>query len=459
MVTVELPITVKKIGDRAFAQCKKLTTVTLPQDLATIGTEAFQGDIALEAITIPDNVTTINTGTFQDCQALKSAKLPEKLTVINAKAFQNCKALGDVELPTSVTTIGDQAYAQCSAMKKISIPVKTNSIGKNVFEGTPVTVHCHSGSQASTYAKQYNLETERIFTVEFYTDNTYKTLISSQEVLEETDAKLPEFTAEEGYEVTGWSADYKKIKQDLRLYPIQKKVYEVKFIDSYNGRQESVKVTDGSAPEAPAWTMDGYSLRWNPSLPDDVHSDQTVNAVWTSSTTGKEIKPDAIKPRDIGSTITSGKNNYQVTSADPYNPTVAFAGVEGDAASTKATSSKNKKSTVKYDSIAVKIPASISIDGVSYKVTTIAAKALSTNKNITSVEIGSNVKSIKEKAFYKCSRLSKVKLKTKKVIAMGSGSFKGVKATAKFYTFNSKLSKYKSMLKDAGVKKPIMKRL
>lgn len=460
LVTVELPITVKKIGDRAFAQCKKLTTVTLPQDLTTIGTEAFQGDIALETITIPDNVTTINTGTFQDCQTLKSAKLPEKLAVINAKAFQNCKALGDVELPISVTTIGDQAYAQCNAMKKISIPVKTNSIGKNVFEGTPVTVHCHSGSQASTYAKQYNLETERIFTVEFYTDNTYKTLLSSQEVLEEADAKLPEFTAEEGYEVTGWSADYTKIKQDLRLYPIQKKVYEVKFIDLYNGREESVKVTDGSAPEAPAWTMDGYSLRWNPSIPDDVHSNQTVNAVWTSSTTGKEIKPDAVKPRDLGATITSGKNNYQVTSADPYNPTVAFAGLEGEAASTKATSSsKDKKSKVKYDSITVKIPASISIDGVSYKVTTVAAKALSSNKNITSVEIGSNVKSIKEKAFYKCSRLSKVKLKTKKIIAMGSGAFKGVKTTAKFYTFNSKLSKYKSMLKDAGVKKPTMKRL
>lgn len=460
LVTVELPITVKKIGDRAFAQCKKLTTVTLPQDLTTIGVEAFQGDIALGTITIPDNVTTINTGTFQDCQALKSVKLPEKLAVISAKAFQNCKALGDVELPISVTTIGDQAYAQCDAMKKISIPVKTNSIGRNVFEGTSVTVHCHSGSQASNYAKQYNLETERIFTVEFYTDNTYKTLLSSQEVLEETDAKLPEFTPEEGYEVTGWSADYTKVKQDLRLYPIQKKVYEVKFIDSYNGKQESVKVTDGSAPEAPDWTMDGYSLRWNPSIPDDVHSDQTVNAVWTSNTTGKEIKPDAIKPRDVGSTITSGKNNYQVTSADPYNPTVAFAGLEADAASTKATSaSKDKNSKVKYDSIAVKIPASVSIDGVSYKITTIAAKALSANKNITSVEIGSNVKSIKEKAFYNCSRLSKVKLKTKKVIAMGSGAFKGVKATAKFYTFNSKLSKYKSMLKDAGVKKPTMKRL
>lgn len=488
--TVELPITVKTIGDRAFAQCKKLKTVTLPQDLATLGTEAFQGDIALEEITLPETVTTINAGTFQDCQALKSAKLPEKLTAIGANAFQNCKALGDVELPSGVASIGERAYAQCSSLKMISIPMKTNVIGKDAFDGAPVKIHCHSGSQASTYAKQYNLETERIFTVEFYTDNSYRTLISSQEVVEETDATLPEFKAEDGYEVTGWSADHKKIKQDLRIYPIQKKVYEVKFTDPYNGRETTVKVTDGGAPEAPDWTMEGFSLRWNPSIPDDVHSNQAVSAVWTSNTTGKEIQPGTVKPEDVGDTITSGKNNYQVISADPYNPTVAFIGLEGTEAETsaknsaltlKATKSKkttaskttstsdkktaasktatDKKDTVKYDSIAVKIPASISIDGVTYKVTEVAAKALNNNMNITSVEVGGNVKEIKGKAFYKCSRLSKVRLKTKKIIAMGSGAFKGVKAKATFYTFNSKISKYKSLLKKAGVKKPTMKQL
>ena len=79
--------------------------------------------------------------------------------------------------------------------------------------------------------------------------------------------------------------------------------------------------------------------------------------------------------------------------------------------------------------------------------------------NITSVEVGGNVKEIKGKAFYKCSRLSKVRLKTKKIIAMGSGAFKGVKSKATFYTFNSKISKYKSLLKKAGVKKPTMKQL
>lgn len=480
---IELPITVKTVGDRAFAQCKKLKTVTLPQDLTTLGTEAFQGDIALEEITVPESVTTINAGTFQDCQALKSVKLPEKLTAIGADAFQNCKALGDVELPLNVASIGERAYAQCSSMKKISIPVKTNVIGKDAFNGTAVKIHCHSGSQASTYAKQYNLETERIFTVEFYTDNSYKTLISTQEVVEETDATLPDFKAEDGYEVTGWSADHTKIKQDLRIYPIQKKVYEVKFTDSYNGRESTVKVTDGGAPEAPDWTMEGYSLRWNPSIPDDVHSNQSVSAVWTSNTTGREIQPGTIKPEDVGDTITSGKNNYQVISADPYNPTVAFTGVEGqDEAETsakdtgltlRATTSKkktstskdktststDKKDTVKYESIAVKIPASISVDGVTYKVTQVAAKTLNSNKNITSVEVGSNVKEIKGKAFYKCSRLSKIRLKTKKIISMGSGAFKGVGTKAKFYTFNSKISKYKSLLKKAGVKKPAMKQI
>lgn len=462
---------------------------------------------------------------------MKSAKLPEKLTTIGANAFQNCKALGDVELPSNVASIGERAYAQCSSMKKISIPMKTNVIGKDAFDGTTVKIHCHSGSQASTYAKQYNLETERIFTVEFYTDNSYKTLISSQEVVEETDATLPAFTAEEGYEVTGWSADHTKIKQDLRIYPIQKKVYQVKFTDPYNGRETSVKVTDGGMPEAPDWTMEGYSLRWNPSIPDDVHSDQSVSAVWTSNTTGREIQPGTIKPEDVGGTITSGKNNYEVISDDPYNPTVKFIGLESEdeaetsakdtgwtlrastskkkaststskkktsaskdktttstskkkattskdktttskdkattskdktttsTAKDKTSTAKDKKDTVKYKSIAVKIPGSISVDGVTYKVTQVAAKTLQNNQNITSVEVGSNVKEIKGKAFYKCGRLSKIRLKTKKMISMGSGAFKGVGKKATFYTFNSKISKYKSLLKKAGVKKPTMKQI
>ena len=42
---------------------------------------------------------------------------------------------------------------------------------------------------------------------------------------------------------------------------------------------------------------------------------------------------------------------------------------------------------------------------------------------------------------------------------MNNKAFAGIHKNAVFYTYNSQLGKYKEMLKDAGVKKPTVKRL
>lgn len=438
--TITLPNTVTNIDHRAFAECKKLKKVTLPEGLTSIASEAFKGDIAIEEMKIPAGVTIINQGTFQGCEAMKSVELPEKLTVIAANAFQGCKALATVVVPTGVTTIGDQAFAQCSGLQEITIPTKTTAIGASALAGTKATVFCNNNSRAAAYAKANGLSVERTFTVNFYTNNTYTTLISSQEVSEGKDAEPPKYEALEGYE-TEWSADYKGVTQDLMLYPVQNKIYEVKFVDSYNGKEESVKVADGKAPTPPSWSMSGYSLRWEPELPTEVHSDMTITTVWSSESNGQVIDPDAVRPEDVGTELTSGNNRYVVSSSNVSHPTVKFVGV---------VEAKTKK---------VKIPASISSGDVTYKVTSIGTNAASGNGNITSVEINKNVKSINGKAFQKCTKLKKVRIKAKSISKIGKKAFDSVHKKVKFYTFNSKLSKYKSMLKKAGMKKPIVKRL
>ena len=62
-----------KIGNRAFAECIRLTSATLPEGVGQIGTEAFTG-CPLETITIPDSVTEIGDGAFYNCQRLKEVK-------------------------------------------------------------------------------------------------------------------------------------------------------------------------------------------------------------------------------------------------------------------------------------------------------------------------------------------------------------------------------------------------
>ena len=58
------------------------------------------------------------------------------------------------------------------------------------------------------------------------------------------------------------------------------------------------------------------------------------------------------------------------------------------------------------------IPATVTNKGVTYKVTSIAAKAVKNNKKVRSVVIGVNVKSISNNAFVKCPALKKVNIKS-----------------------------------------------
>ena len=76
----------------------------------------------------------------------------------------------------------------------------------------------------------------------------------------------------------------------------------------------------------------------------------------------------------------------------------------------------------------VTIPAVIKVNGVTYKVTSIGAKAFNGNKKLTKVTIGTNTKKISNNAFFKCRSLKMVIIKsvllTKKTA--NKKAFKGV---------------------------------
>ena len=74
------------------------------------------------------------------------------------------------------------------------------------------------------------------------------------------------------------------------------------------------------------------------------------------------------------------------------------------------------------------IPAVIKVNGVTYKVTSIGTKAFNGNKKLTKVTIGTNIKKISNKAFFKCKSLKTVTIKsvllTKKTAS--KRAFKGI---------------------------------
>ncbi len=438
--TITIPETVKKIGDSAFAECKKLKKILLPVGLTSLGTEAFKGDSALTEVTVPEGVTTIQPGTFQGCESLAAVHMSDAMKIIGNRAFQGCKSLTDFVVPGNVTTLGDQAFANCEQLHEITIPMRTTSIGSGVFTGTKVTVLCHNGSQAAVYAASNGLTAERTYTVSFYTNSSYSNLISAQEVVEGKDAVPPNVEGRDGYRMS-WSGSYTAIKQDTRVYQVWNKQFDVTFVDGYNGITEVVKVDDGEIVVPPAWKMSGFTLSWDKDLTDYVTENMTVHAVWRSNSTGGTLGDQAVKPAAKGTDVVKGNNLYKVSSSNPANPTVKFIGL----------ANANVSSVV--------IPETVSAGGVQYRVTLISSNALNGNKSVSSVIISKNMKSISAKAFYNCKKLKKIKLKSKNIIKMNNKAFAKIHSKAKFYTYNSKIDKYKSMLKNAGVKKPNVKRL
>lgn len=141
-------------------------------------------------------------------------------------------------------------------------------------------------------------------------------------------------------------------------------------------------------------------------------------------------------------TITSfNYKNVTYKVLDSAKKTVAAVGV-----TTKKVKSVTVYKTVKKD-------------GTTWKVVEIGAKAFKGCKKLTKVTIGANVTKIGNQAFANCTNLKNVNLKkAAKITSFGKKSFSKINAKAKITVPAKKRTKYKKLLKKAGVpKKAVIK--
>ena len=430
LTSITLPESVQVIGSEAFRNCNALTTMTIPDKVTSIPNYAFSGCSALSSVSIPDHVVTIGEGAFQNCYALASVELPSKLTTINNSTFYGCSKLSEVTIPSGVVSIGTTAFAYCASLVKITIPTTVTSIGANAFMGvTGLTMYCHSGSQAANYAASNKIGTVMTCTVRFLSDTG--TLLSSQEVVYGSAATAPAMPERPGYKLK-WSCSFSNVISDLTVTATYARVYTVTFIDGYLDKTSTVQVEYGKSATAPKWKLSGYTLKWDKSF-SSVTGDMTVYASWKDPSTGYVIDKDTVKPAKKNTELTKGTVVYRVTTSDPQDPRVRYV-------SNSDTAAKS-----------VTIPSTVTINGVTYKVTRVDENAFASNTNLTSVTIGSNVMLISSKAFYKCKNLSRVKINSKKVTGIGSKAFYGIKNNALFYAYRSKLKSYQSKIKKSGI--------
>lgn len=189
-------------------------------------------------------------------------------------------------------------------------------------------------------------------------------------------------------------------------------------------------------PKLPSSTQPSESPSQKPS---EQPSQQPSEAPSQQPSGSPSQKPEQdIKVPAKGTKLTAKGASYQVTSAAEKNPTVVYKG------------SKKQKASVT-------IPDTVTIDKVTYKVTSIAANAFKNNKKLKKVVIGKNITKIGKKAFYGCSKLKKITVKTTKLTKknVGSQAFKGIHKKATFKVSKKKISSYRKIFKARGAAKTI----
>lgn len=98
----------------------------------------------------------------------------------------------------------------------------------------------------------------------------------------------------------------------------------------------------------------------------------------------------------------------------------------------------------------IQIPARVTINGVSYKVVSVAKSAFSNNKKVVSVTIGKNVKRIGKNAFQGCKKLKRIFIKSKKLTKIGKNAFRGIAKNAQIKVPRKKYAVYQKMLAKKG---------
>ena len=166
ITSVSIASSVTSIGKSAFLNCNELTYVTIPNRVTLIGASAFSMCSSLTSLTIPSNVTSIGSEAFSSCSSLtnivvetrntiydsrnncnaiietstntliagcKNTLVPNSVTSISSGAFRGCNGLTSFTLPNSVTSIGKYAFGGCNGLTSIIIPNSVSFIGDGAF--------------------------------------------------------------------------------------------------------------------------------------------------------------------------------------------------------------------------------------------------------------------------------------------------------------------------------------
>ena len=457
---------------------------------------------------IPDGVTAINVNAFDGCNRLTGIEIGSEITGLQCEMFYNCDNLLDIsvdesnakysslggvlfdkdkttllycpkgksgryQIPDGVTAIGRNAFYGCDRLMRVEIPSGVTDINYNAIEMCKnLKIICEKGSSAHRYALEKDIPFRFIGEILDYTitlDVNGGTALDQTSVIIEIGEALGELQTptRSGYTFKGWFTEKTggtAVTKDT--IPTADMTIYAQWEQVQNGNDsgkpgEKPGDTSGGTPDQPqqkqslekavvtiakvnyaydgkaktpavSVTLDGKKLAANTDYKVTYQKNKNIGTATVTITgagnyTGTVTKTFTIRAKK-GTSFTVGAYKYKITSSKE----VSFAGIK---------SAKTKK---------VVIPKTVKIGGKTFKVTSVAKKALYKKTKVTSVTIGANVKTIGASAFAGCKKLSTITIKSNVLKSAGKNAFKGIKATAKIKVPSKKLKAYKKVLKNKG---------
>ena len=162
-----LPSQLETVPYMAVAECMKLKSISIPATVTAIEDRAFENCRMLSSVAFAENgaLTRIGNWAFYNNHELTNLVIPEGVTEVGHAAFYGCTYLAEMTLPSTVQEIADNGFALCGKLKKMHVKATTPpTIYSKTFEGVdramPVYVPDESvdAYKEALYWKELNIQ-------------------------------------------------------------------------------------------------------------------------------------------------------------------------------------------------------------------------------------------------------------------------------------------------------------
>ena len=113
--------TVTRIGSQCFSKMSTLSSITFNEGLKEIGKGAFYG-ISLVNLQLPVTITKIEEKAFEQCRQLETLEFtPNSEMIIGDYAFRKCIKLSSFTIPTNLKTFNGKIIEGCVGLQSIQV--------------------------------------------------------------------------------------------------------------------------------------------------------------------------------------------------------------------------------------------------------------------------------------------------------------------------------------------------